>query len=204
MLIAICLALVVLVALLAIPSDMWSLIGENCLDHRGRVRARYVWRETKAAGHFFAGSLLGAFVLSILVFGALLVVDEKLIRLSLVKRAVGQFQPDVQQWKHELSHDRSSVRREHERRILLEGGSKEDARESSRFLWNAIPLAVVLGFALIVTVIRLTSRGYSMAMDQWVVEATARNRRKVARHYLLHTAQQDDRWQRRPNRNDED
>ena len=160
MLIAICIALVIAVALMAIPRDVWGLILENCVDQRGRMRARYAWKEAKSVGSFYSGFLLGAILITPLLVGAVIAID-----LYVASDYVSIKTPQqVEQW--------------------------------NRFLWKSIPIAILAGFALLVVMARLMSRGYKMSMDQLVVEATSRNRQKIARHYLQSTAQNQNQWNR--------
>jgi heme/copper-type cytochrome/quinol oxidase subunit 2 len=158
MLYAICFALVLAVMAIAIPNDVWRLLLENSRDLNSRLRARYVWQESKAVGNFFAGFLLGVFVLTILLIGLTIAYDF----------------------------------------LFVEGDEvKVPVAEGSESLWNVIPIAIVLIFGIVAVAIRLTARGYALAMDKLVVDAAARNRRKIAKNYLLNTAQSNnDRWHR--------
>ncbi len=158
MLYVICIVLVIAIASFAIPSDVWSLLLENSRDMRGRLQARYVWQESKAVGNFFAGFLLGAFVLTTLIVGAAFLYDI---------------------W------------------YVSESGPAESSEHARHSLWASVPIAIVVVFTFLVLAIRLTSRGYTLAMDQLVVEAAARNRRKIASSYLQSTAQTNNqRWHR--------
>lgn len=196
MLIAICIALVIAVAMIAIPSDVWSLLWENCLDQRGRMRARYVWQETKAVGSFFSVFLLAAVVLTTLIVGTILFMDQNVIKTGTATQVISQAHLDPGTFANNLTRKPSSVADEVQKEIVASGVSKEVAKESALLLWNAVPIAIVAAFTCLMVAARLSSRGYSTAMDQLVVEATSRNRRKIARHYLQSTAQNDERWRR--------
>ena len=160
MLIAICIVLVIAVALLAIPRDVWGLILENCVDQRGRMRARYAWKEAKSVGSFYSGFLLGAILITPLMVGAVIAIDLY------------------------LASDYVSIKTPQQR----------DAW--NRLLWKSVPIVILVGFAVLVVLARLLSRGYKMSMDQLVLEATSRNREKIARHYLQSTAQNHNHWNR--------
>jgi ABC-type Fe3+ transport system permease subunit len=167
MLVEICLGLVVVVAAIAIPGKVWSLLRDNCTDQRGRLRARYVWRETREVGNIFAGFLLASVVLTSLIVGVMILIDSRDIPLNLSPLITQQA-----------------------------GQSSETITDSTVSLRGSLPIAIVIGFAIALIAVRLFSRGYKLAMDRLVMEASARNRQKIAEYYLRKTAQSDGGWHR--------
>lgn len=186
--------------MMAIPPEVWSTIAENCCDHKSRVRSHYFWRESKAVGNFYAGLFLATLVIAALLVGGLLVFDSFVMPASLAAEGMGEADWDLETWKRNLTTGRNNVADRFETWHLEDGGSREEAATAKHFLWKSIPVAAVIGLCCVALFARLTSFGYSMALDDLVGGVNERNRSKIVRHYLRTSAQREGNWDGRADR----
>ncbi|MFK8115099.1 MAG: hypothetical protein AB8B91_23055, partial [Rubripirellula sp.] len=183
------LLMIVAVGFYAIPSDVRSLIGQNCRNSRGRWKFKYFFRELVAVGNFYgpfllAGALLGA----VFLFLAGLV-DEYVIPLDMVHTAVDNADLNVEQWKANLLGGVDSVQQRHQRWLLVNGSTKEAAVRLQRTLWLSIPIVVSLGFITLIMGFSAMSSRFQLAMEELVAREADRDRRRIAEEYLRNTAQ---------------
>jgi hypothetical protein len=199
MLPAICIALVVVIAIAAIPRSVWSLILEHSLDSRGRLRLRYVWREVGEASNFFAGFVLSFLLLTTLLIGLTVLMDARTRAAEQSGMLDDSGTGGPNDWNALVSAQRADVFSAMSRRPLIANSSPPI--NSSNLLWIGMFVSAAITVAGAALVARITSRGYRLPMDQWVVELSAKNRQRIANRYLRTTAQSDARWHRQEERN---
>ena len=183
-----------LIAMMAIPADVWTTINQNCLDHRSDVRSVYVWRETKAVGNFYAGLFLAALVIAALLIGALLVADSFVIPMSVATDAMREADSDPERWWNNLTTGNNNVNHRFDAWSSEGGATGAETSSAKHLLWYSIPVAVMIGMVCVALFARLTSFGYSMALDELVTGVNERHRSKMVRHYLRTSAQRDHNW----------
>jgi ABC-type multidrug transport system fused ATPase/permease subunit len=192
MLPAICIALVVVVAIAAIPQYVWSRFFDNVLDHRGQLRLKNVWRKVCQANSFMASFLLSLLVLTSLLTSVTILSEmgNRSVAETGILADTGNRSPVDRKETGSAPNkgDVLAVAR------LRETMHASPAGDSGSLLWSMLPVVAVFAFACVAIAVRLTSRGYSLSMDHLVIGLPTRNRQRIADRYLRSTAQHDASW----------
>ena len=179
----ICCALLGGLAYVAIPGNVRQLIVENCFDAHDRLKMRYLWRECKSVTRFYSQIGFPAFVVSCIAFGVLFVIDSY-VSLGIVKDVVMHADWDVDAWKRNLKLPPASATQRFTNDYIQSGGSVQGARSIMRVLWALIPVILLASFVATMFFTRVLFSSYNNAVRSLAREESARNLRRIRRHYL--------------------
>ncbi|WP_372898412.1 hypothetical protein [Stieleria sp.] len=183
-----CLFLICLTAIIALPAEVRSLMSDNCRNSRGRLKPRYVAREMLSLARFYAQTLFAASLIACVALIAAVFIDDY-IKLDIIAKAVGKFEPDAAAWEASLKAGPKSVTSQFTQHHMMQGGTRASARTLMLTLWRLVPLATVLIFAALLLCMRLMSQSFNRAIRDLVREESARDLRRIRRRYLQNTAQ---------------
>lgn len=182
-----CFALMILVGIIAVPSDVRMLILENCKNSKGQFRGRYVAREAVAISRFYGQLLFTAAIIAVVLIFGLIVLDNY-VTLDIVSKAVQQADWDFGKWEESLRSSPSNIQREFEQFHVSQGGSKESARDIMIFLWKGLPIMILFCFVGLLLSMRLSSKVFDNALQTLIAKEVERNRRRIQRRYLRSTS----------------
>ena len=91
-----CLSIITLIALIAIPADVRSMMADNCRGSKGQIKIRYVCRELRALASFYLGLLVVALLTGLCVFLGIGYLAENTIVLEELFGAVDSDKPSRQ------------------------------------------------------------------------------------------------------------
>ncbi|MGB7343079.1 MAG: hypothetical protein WBD20_02605 [Pirellulaceae bacterium] len=182
-----CFALMILVGIIAVPSDVRMLILENCKNSKGQFRGRYVAREAVAISRFYGQLLFTAAIIAVVLIFGLIVLDNY-VTLDIVSKAVQQADWDFGKWEESLRSSPSNIQREFEQFHVSQGGSKESARDIMIFLWKGLPIMILFCFVGLLVSMRLSSKVFDNALQTLIAKEVERNRRRIQRRYLRSTS----------------
>ncbi|QDT11818.1 hypothetical protein K239x_38180 [Planctomycetes bacterium K23_9] len=176
-----------LIAVIAIPADIRALIQENCKNSKGRYRMRYAWRELKSLAGLYAQILFVASMLAFTVGFGLIVLD-RYVKLEIIGSAFAQADWSWGQWEENLRSGPNNVEKEFTQQHVAQGGTKDSAVMIMKFLWKAVPVLMLVCFAMLMLSVRLTSKVFNNALQLLVKTEVERNRRRTQRRYLRSTS----------------
>jgi hypothetical protein len=169
-----CVLLIIIVALIAIPYDVMSLLFENGIGHRARRRSQQNLDGTSAVGNFYGGFLLGALIPAGIIIAVVFAIDT-----GMAYSSAGP--PDRIEADVPVNNEKPQIDR---------APAQQEMPTTPSVDWKVWLLAVVIGIACVVLVVLPASRGYGVALANAVVGSSDKDRRKTATHYLRNTAQQ--------------
>jgi len=171
------------VVFFALPLDVWTTVWTNCCDASGRPTRRYVIGEVRSLTRFFGQIFLFAGLLLGIALSGLILVD-RLVPLPIAIDAAGQIELDSKRWKRNLSTSPDNVKAKYIGHHIASGGTKQSAQVTMRALWHLFPLIAVVSAAISILGLRLFSNGYQSAVRNFSRNESARELRRVRRHYL--------------------
>lgn len=182
-----CFVLMILVAIVAIPSDVRALILENCKNSSGKFRTRYIVKELGSLSRFYGEMLFAAGMLAIVLTFGLIVLDDY-VKLDIIHNAAMQASLDFNEWEQNLRSSPNNVEQQFTRYHLSQGGDVDSARRLMRFLWGIVPIMLLLSFTGLLASMRLSSRVFNHALKSLVDDEVRRNRRRIKQRYLRSTS----------------
>ncbi|TWU32175.1 hypothetical protein [Novipirellula artificiosorum] len=182
-----CFALMIILAIVAMPSDVRALILENCKCSKGRFRLRYVTKELGSVSRFYGELLFTAAILAIVVGFGLIVLDS-VVKTEIIHSAVKQADWDLSKWEKDLRSFPNNVEHKFTQHHISQGGTKESARSIMIFLWRGLPVIMLLCFVAVLLTMRMSSRVFTRALESLVTDETLRNRRRTKQRYLRSTS----------------
>lgn len=183
----ICFASMFVLAIVAIPSDLRTLILENCKNSKGRYRLRYVAKEFVSVSRFYGEMLFYTGILAIILSFGLIVIDS-FFKVEIIQGVAEQADWDLNRWEKNLRSSPKNVERQFTHFHISQGGNKESARAIMIFLWRGLPLMFLFCFATMLLIANLSANVFSHSMQSLVKSETARNRRRIQERYLRSTS----------------
>lgn len=173
-----------MIGIVGIPKDVRKLIGENCRTSRGRIRFKYVYRELRAVVGFYSWFLFTGAVVGLLVLYLLTLIDERVVPMRVVTSAAERVERDPSNWSENLKNGLGNPKQEHRAWLISKGLRPSDARDFQLTIWELVPIAIVVGFGLLIVLGRFTFAGYSIALEEFVSKEVERDRRRTTARYL--------------------
>lgn len=182
-----CFALMILLAIAAIPSELRTLILENCKNSEGRFRLRYVAKELVSVSRFYGEMFFFTGIFAIVLSFGLIVLDS-VVEFEIIQSAVEQADWDLGEWEKNLRSSPSNVERQFTHFHISQGGTEESARAIMIFLWRGLPLMFLISFGVMLLMVCLSTNVFSHSLKLLVKNETVRNRRRIRERYLRSTS----------------
>lgn len=183
----ICFASMILLAIVAIPSDLRILILENCKNSKGRYRLRYIAKELVSVSHFYGEMLYYSGILAIILSFGLIVIDS-FFKIEIIQSVAEQADWDLNRWEKNLRSSPKNVERQFTHFHISQGGNENSAREIMIFLWRGLPLIFLFCFATLLLIASLSANVFNHSLHSLVQVETKRNRRRIRERYLRSTS----------------
>lgn len=183
----ICFAAAIVLATVALPSDVRELILENCKNSRGQIRWRYAKKELRSLARFYGKLFMTTATFAAVLGLGLLAVDHSL-NLEILQTAIAEADWDIKKWERNLRKGPDSVENQFTHHHISQGGSEESARHIMIFLWRGLPVFLLLCFVAVIAAWRFSSGVFNHSLELLIQDETERNRRRIQSRYHRSTS----------------